>query len=336
MATANLLQTSVSGGVQNALSLQGDGVFFPKASTASRLALTLTTTDKGFIVYDTTDNNIYFWNGAAWESVPSSGDAGANGSVQYNDNGIVSGASNFTYDKATSAVSVSGDLTAARCFISGGSLPGVGNSNPFAYRIGGGGLGIGAATETGTTAPIVFYAGQGGVEQYRIAPLGVNTWSDGAGGIRMILNSTGLGVGGTPSGTNRFLIFNGATQALTLDTSGNFLVGTTVAPAGTKIGAIAKLSGVSLEGTAAINVSTTPVPLGKSMGTGGLYFVTGFNTTGGNQGWWLVASNGGTAPTVIANNNTTGLVVAFTTVLGILYMNTTAGTIQVNVFGVSN
>ena len=106
MATANLLQTSVSGGTQNALSLQGDGVFFPKASTTSRLALTLTTTDKGFIVYDTTDNNIYFWNGAAWESVPSSGDAGANGSVQYNDNGIVSGATNFVWDKVNGRVGV--------------------------------------------------------------------------------------------------------------------------------------------------------------------------------------------------------------------------------------
>jgi len=111
MATANLLQTSVSGGTQNALSLQGDGVFFPKASTASRLALTLTTTDKGFVVYDTTDSNIYFWNGTAWESIPGSGDAGANGSVQYNDNGTVSGATNFVYDKATSAVSIAGDLT---------------------------------------------------------------------------------------------------------------------------------------------------------------------------------------------------------------------------------
>jgi hypothetical protein len=204
MATANLLQTSVSGGTQNALSLQGDGVFFPKASTTSRLALTLGTTDKGFIVYDTTDNNIYFWNGAAWESIPGSGDAGANGSVQYNDNGIVSGATNFTYNKATGLVTlasatITGDLTARNWFLTGGSLPGVGNGNPFAYRIGGGGLGIGAATETGTTAPIVFYCGAGGVEQYRIAPLGVNTWSDGAGGIRMILNSTGLGVGVTPS-----------------------------------------------------------------------------------------------------------------------------------------
>jgi len=106
MATANLLQTSVSGGTQNALSLQGDGVFFPKASTTSRLALTLTTTDKGFVVYDTTDSNIYFWNGTAWESVPGSGDAGANGSVQYNDNGIVSGATNFVWDKVNGRVGI--------------------------------------------------------------------------------------------------------------------------------------------------------------------------------------------------------------------------------------
>jgi hypothetical protein len=96
------------------------------------------------------------------------------------------------------SATITGDLTAARWLVSGGSLPGVGNANPFAYRISGGGLGIGAATETGTTAPIVFYCGAGGVEQYRIAPLGVNTWYDGAGGTRMTLNSTGLGVGGSP------------------------------------------------------------------------------------------------------------------------------------------
>lgn len=45
--------------------------------------------------------------------------------------------------------------------------------------------------------------------------------------LGMTLNATGLGVGGVPSGTNRFLIFNGATQALTLDTSGNLGIGVT-------------------------------------------------------------------------------------------------------------
>jgi len=37
--------------------------------------------------------------------------------------------------------------------------------------------------------------GANAIEQYRIAPLGVFTWYDGAGGTRMTLNSTGLGVG---------------------------------------------------------------------------------------------------------------------------------------------
>jgi hypothetical protein len=66
-------------------------------------------------------------------------------------------------------------------------------------------------------------------EQYRIASSGLFTWFDGAGGTRMTLNSTGLGVGGVPSGVNRLVVFNGATQALTLDTSGNLLVGATAA-----------------------------------------------------------------------------------------------------------
>jgi hypothetical protein len=50
-----------------------------------------------------------------------------------------------------------------------------------------------------------------------------------AGTLQATLNSTGLGVGGVPSGVNRFAVFNGATQALTLDTSGNLLVGLTAA-----------------------------------------------------------------------------------------------------------
>ena len=37
------------------------------------------------------------------------------------------------------------------------------------------------------------------IEQYRIQPLGIFTWYDGAGGTRMTLNSTGLGVGASPS-----------------------------------------------------------------------------------------------------------------------------------------
>jgi hypothetical protein len=66
------------------------------------------------------------------------------------------------------------------------------------------------------------------VERYRIDSTGISTWSV-AGTTAMTLNSTGLGLGGVPSGVNRFAVWNGATQAMTLDTSGNLLVGKTAA-----------------------------------------------------------------------------------------------------------
>ena len=68
MPTANLVQTSVSGRTQNALAAQGDGLVLPKLSSASRLALSLTTGDAGLEVYDITTGSIYVWNGTAWIS----------------------------------------------------------------------------------------------------------------------------------------------------------------------------------------------------------------------------------------------------------------------------
>jgi hypothetical protein len=66
MATANLIQTSVSGRTQNALAAQGDGLILPKLSSADRTALALTTADAGLEVYDTTAGAIFIWNGVTW------------------------------------------------------------------------------------------------------------------------------------------------------------------------------------------------------------------------------------------------------------------------------
>lgn len=66
MASANLIQTSVSGRTQNALAAQGDGLILPKLSSASRLALVLTTADTGLEVYDTTVGSPFWWTGTAW------------------------------------------------------------------------------------------------------------------------------------------------------------------------------------------------------------------------------------------------------------------------------
>lgn len=68
MASANLIQTSVSGRTQNALAAQGDGLILPKLSSTDRIALALTTGDAGLEVYDTTTGSIYVWNGTAWIS----------------------------------------------------------------------------------------------------------------------------------------------------------------------------------------------------------------------------------------------------------------------------
>lgn len=66
MSAANLIQTSVGGRSSNALAAQGDGIILPKLSSADRLALTLTTSDAGLAVYDTTTNTPFWWTGAAW------------------------------------------------------------------------------------------------------------------------------------------------------------------------------------------------------------------------------------------------------------------------------
>jgi Chaperone of endosialidase len=78
------------------------------------------------------------------------------------------------------SATITGDLTAARLIVTGGTIPTNGLWLP-------------------TTNTLEFAANS--LAQYRIAPLGVFSWFDGAGGTRMTLNSTGLGIGYVPSGS---------------------------------------------------------------------------------------------------------------------------------------
>jgi hypothetical protein len=125
---------------------------------------------------------------------------------------------------------------------------------------------------SGTVLPLDFLIGNSA--QHRIAASGVFTWYDGAGGTRMTLNSTGLGVGESPvsgqkltvngagsirnankfylwdsgnatahgiynSGDNLTFIKNNGTASMTLDASGNLSLdsGYVRAAARTQIGA---------------------------------------------------------------------------------------------------
>jgi hypothetical protein len=76
------------------------------------------------------------------------------------------------------SATVTGAATAARLIVTGSTIPANGVYLPAANTVG-------------------FAANS--LDQYRIEPLGIFTWYDGAGGTRMSLNSTGLGLGVSPS-----------------------------------------------------------------------------------------------------------------------------------------
>jgi hypothetical protein len=117
---------------------------------------------------------------------------------------------NLTVDTNTFAV----DASTNRVFV--GTAP-ISTAYPF-YVTRGGTAGSIAQFTDGTAQTLTIDSAAGGLlvgnanngylefaanslAQYRIAPLGVFSWYDGAGGTRMTLNSTGLGVGYAPSGS---------------------------------------------------------------------------------------------------------------------------------------
>jgi len=58
---------------ERTLAAAGDGFSCPRLTTVGRTALTLTTGDKGMMVYDTTLTTLCIWNGSAWISLPAAG-----------------------------------------------------------------------------------------------------------------------------------------------------------------------------------------------------------------------------------------------------------------------
>jgi hypothetical protein len=112
------------------------------------------------------------------------------------------------------SATITGDLTVDTSTLkvdSANNRVGIGTASPMAelHVIGGANFSDGTTTlravssgnvallGTTTTDPLVLRVNN--IEQYRMAQLGVFSWSDGAGGTRMTLNSSGLGVGMSPA-----------------------------------------------------------------------------------------------------------------------------------------
>jgi hypothetical protein len=140
--------------------------------------------------------------------------------------------------------------------------------------------------------------------------------------VRHALNVNVVGTGATSFLTN---------VNTTTYTSGKMLINTrTDGGAGAvQVSGVVKADG-GFTGQYSISVTTTPVTIAVAVNTGGLCFVNGYNSSGGLQGWWLVAWNNTDVVTTIASSNLTTLTVAFTILGGSqIQMNTTAGTVIV-------
>ena len=94
---------------ERTLAAAGDGFSCPRLTTAGRTALTLTTGDKGMMVYDTTLTTLCIWTGAAWEFI---GDNSNLGFLSVKDFGATG---NGTTDDTASILAAIAAATAAQC-----------------------------------------------------------------------------------------------------------------------------------------------------------------------------------------------------------------------------
>ena len=83
----------------------GDGFSCPRLSTTGRLAISFGPNDKGMMVYDTTLNSLFIWNGSAWELIDGTGTS-SNTQVLFNDNGAPAGDPTMVFDKVTDTLTV--------------------------------------------------------------------------------------------------------------------------------------------------------------------------------------------------------------------------------------
>ena len=105
----------------------GDGFSVPRNTTVGRLATVFTAADAGMMVFDTDFDNLFIWNGSAWESVPSSGDS-TNEQVIFNDNGVLVGDPGLLFNKTTDKLTVATTIDISRGLLNDPTSTGVGEN----------------------------------------------------------------------------------------------------------------------------------------------------------------------------------------------------------------
>jgi len=144
-------------------------------------------------------------------SPPAPGGAGADKQVIFNDGGVLAGDAGLTYNKATDALTITGDLTVDTSTLkvdSTNNRVGIGTASPATLcemRTSGATDALRVYMNGGGTANIIaaksFLSPFGEVDRFTVAGNGVCTWSNVGDvyGTSMTLNSTGLGIGVSPS-----------------------------------------------------------------------------------------------------------------------------------------
>lgn len=274
-------QAFISNATATTLAAVGDGYSVPRMPTAQRLAIVFTARDQGMMVYDTTLNNLFIWTGAAWESVPASGDAGANGSVQYNDNGVVSGAANLQYDKAGGFTSLRSG-SALRAYVADNSVYSTIKDNGNT-----GGLTIDNLNADGISLRI------GGVNT-NVLGAGTANWYDGAGVSQMAFDGSTKKLSVTNVDIWRGLLNDGTSTAVGTTALAATIAGATdntavgyramyrasTANANTSVG-FSTLSGLAFSGGGNVAVGYAS---GSALGTGSQNVCIGTNAMNGTAG----------------------------------------------------
>ena len=124
------------------------------------------------------------------------------------------------------------------------------------------------------------------------------------------------------------------TTASTSTSSGALVVSGGVGVAGKVNAGSFTTTGHTTSAVENVNVSTTAVDIAIATSVGAIYFVSGYNNSGGAQGTWLLMVRGSNVTTVSSDNNT-GLTVTFSVSSGKLQAATASGTLVTNAYAIT-